>query len=143
MQITDVQVKLVNGRDPKLRAFCSMTVDHEFVVRDIKIIERDQGHFVAMPARKMSHHCSRCGTKNHLRARFCNNCAAPLPDTRARKDPSGRMKLHADIAHPINADCRQRIQETVLEAFRRELELSLQPGYRPKDLGDEGDDETL
>jgi stage V sporulation protein G len=143
MQITDVQVKLVSGRDAKLRAFCSMTVDHEFVVRDIKIIERDEGHFVAMPSRKMSDHCARCGTKNHLRARFCNNCGTPFPDNRARKDPHGRMKLHADIAHPINADCRQRIQETVLEAFRKELELSLQPGYMPKDLGDEGDEELL
>jgi stage V sporulation protein G len=143
MQITDVQVKLVTGRDAKLRAFCSMTLDNEFIVRDIKIIERDEGHLVAMPSRKMSDHCPQCGTKNHLRARYCNNCGAPFPENRAKVDSRGRVKLHADIAHPINADCRQRIQQTLLAAFQEELALSLQPGYTPKDLDDGPDDEAI
>jgi stage V sporulation protein G len=94
-----------------------------------------------MPSRKMSDHCLKCGTKNHLRARYCNHCGAPFSDRRAKMDVRGRMKLHADIAHPINAECRQRIQDTVLQAFRKELELSLQPGYMPKELGDEPDDD--
>ena len=50
------------------------------------------------------------------------------------------MKLHADIAHPINAECRQKIQEKVTVAFEEELEKSKQPGYKPVDL-DEPDDE--
>ena len=41
----------------------------------------------------------------------------------------GRLKLHADIAHPINAECRQEIERKVLEAYDRELERSRQPGY--------------
>ncbi len=141
MEISEVRVKLIENKDDRLKAFCSATMDNEFVVRDIKIIEGTSGYFVAMPSRKMSDHCEKCGGKNHLRARFCNNCGAALPDDRARKDMKGRMKLHADIAHPINADCRKKIQDKVIAAFTEELEKSKQPGYKPVDM-DEPDDEV-
>ena len=68
MEITEVRVKLVDNKDDRLKAFCSVTMDNEFVVRDIKIIEGTNGYFVAMPSRKMSDHCDKCGGKNHLRA---------------------------------------------------------------------------
>jgi stage V sporulation protein G len=141
MEITEVRVKLVRNKDDRLKAFCSVTLDNEFVIRDIKIIEGTGGHFVAMPSRKMSDHCEKCGGKNHLRARFCNNCGAKLPENRTKKDPKGRMKLHADIAHPINTKCRQRIQEKVVAMFEEEVERSKQPGYQPVDL-DESDDDV-
>ena len=141
MEITEVRVKLVSQTDDRLKAFCSITIDNEFVVRDIKIIEGTGGYFVAMPSRKMSDHCEKCGGKNHLRAKFCNNCGSKLAENRVRKDPKGRMKLHADIAHPINAQCRQSIQKKVTEAFEQEFEKSKEPGYEPIDL-DEADDEV-
>ena len=140
MEISEVRVKLINNKDDRLKAFCSLTMDNEFVIRDIKIIEGATGYFVAMPSRKMSDHCQKCGGKNHLRARFCNNCGASLSENRARKDFKGRMKLHADIAHPINADCRRKIQEKVTSAFEEELEKSKQPGYQPPDMDDFEDD---
>jgi stage V sporulation protein G len=139
MEISEVRVKLVNNKDDRLKAFCSMTLDGSFVIRDIKVIEGVSGYFVAMPSRKMSDHCEKCSGKNHLRARFCNNCGAVLSDNRARKDPKGRMKLHADIAHPINADCRQIIQERIVKSFEEELERSKLPGYKPIEM-DEPDD---
>lgn len=139
MEITEVRVKLVANKDDRLKGFCSMTLDNEFVVRDVKVIEGTSGLFVAMPSRKMSDHCDKCGGKNHLRARFCNNCGAALSENRAKKDAKGRMKLHADIAHPINTECRRRIQERIVEAFEEEIEKSKEPGYKPVDL-DEGDD---
>ena len=141
MEITEVRVKLIDNKDDRLKAFCSMTIDKEFVIRDIKIIEGTSGYFVAMPSRKMSDHCEKCGGKNHLRAKFCNNCAASLPQERAKKDFKGRMKLHADIAHPINADCRKRIQNAVINAFKEEMEKSKQPDYKPVEL-EEPDDEV-
>ncbi len=141
MKISEVRVKLVDNKDDRLKAFCSVTMDNEFVVRDIKVIEGTGGLFVAMPSRKMSDHCEKCGSKNHLRAKFCNNCGGSLPENRAKKDMKGRMKLHADIAHPINAECRQRIQEEVIIAFNEEMEKSKQPGYKPMDM-DEPDDEV-
>lgn len=141
MQITEVRVKLVENKDDRLKAFCSVTMDNEFVIRDIKIIEGTSGYFVAMPSRKMSDHCDKCGGKNHLRAKYCNNCGGALSENRAKKDIKGRMKLHADIAHPINVECRRRIQEKVTVAFEEELEKSKQPGYKPQEM-DEPDDEV-
>lgn len=141
MEITEVRVKLISNKDDRLKAFCSITMDNEFVVRDIKIIEGTNGYFVAMPSRKMSDHCEKCGGKNHLRAKFCNNCGGSMPDDRARRDFKGRMKLHADIAHPINASCRQKIQEKVTTGFEEELEKSKEPGYKPVEF-DEPDDEV-
>ena len=140
MEISEVRVKLIDNKDDRLKAFCSVTMDNEFVVRDIKVIEGTSGYFVAMPSRKMSDHCDKCGAKNHLRARFCNNCGAALPEDRAKKDFKGRMKLHADIAHPINAECRRKIQEKVIAAFNEELEKSKQPGYKPVEMDEPDDD---
>jgi stage V sporulation protein G len=141
MKITEVHIKLVRSKGDKLKAFCSITLDDEFVIRDIKVIEGTDGYFVAMPSRKMSDHCAKCGCKNHLRARFCNRCGAELPESRAKKGPQGRMKLHADIAHPINVRCRQTIQQKVVAAFEEELKKSTLPGYEPPDW-DELDDEV-
>ncbi len=136
MEISEVRVKMVANKDDRLKAFCSMTLDNDFVVRDIKVIEGTGGLFVAMPSRKMSDHCEKCGGKNHLRAKFCNNCGGTLSENRAKQDVKGRMKLHADIAHPINAECRRRIQATIVEAFEDELKRSQEPGYKPVDLDD-------
>lgn len=139
MEITEVRVKLVSNQDDRLKAFCSMTLDNDFVIRDIKIIEGSGGLFVAMPSRKMSDHCPKCGGKNHLRANYCNNCGASLSPERARKDAKGRMKLHADIAHPINPSCRNSIQDRIIEAFHEEVEKSKLPGYTPIEDFDEPD----
>ena len=140
MEISEVRVKMVANQDDRLKAFCSMTLDNEFVIRDIKIIEGTGGLFVAMPSRKMSDHCPKCGGKNHLRAKFCGNCGARLPENRVKPDTRGRMKLTAAIAHTINAQCKRKIQETIIEAFNEELERSKQPGYQPVNLDDEDTD---
>lgn len=140
MEITEVRVRLIRTRDERLKAYCSMTVDHEFVIRDIKIIEGAGGYFVAMPSRKMSDHCEKCGGKNHIRAKYCNTCGRALPASRAKKDSQGKIRFHADIAHPINLECRRRIQREVVDAYQEELEKSRQPGYQPLEM-DEPDDE--
>ena len=51
MQITDVRVRKVS-KDGKMKAVVSITIDNEFVVHDIKVIEGDKGLFIAMPSRK-------------------------------------------------------------------------------------------
>jgi stage V sporulation protein G len=131
MEITEVRVKLVEKSGERLRAFCSITLDGAFVIRDLKVIGGTGGAFVAMPSRKLADRCPRCRTKNHLRARFCNECGQKLNDNRAPKDRQGRAKLHADIAHPINTACREMIQEAVIKAYEQELERSKSPDYRP------------
>ena len=52
MQITDVRVRKVVATEGKLKAVVSITIDDEFVVHDIKVIEGEKGLFIAMPSRK-------------------------------------------------------------------------------------------
>lgn len=132
MRITEVRIKLMDDADDRLQAFCSITFDDCFVVRDLKIIEGASGPFVAMPSRKLTAHCPQCGSKNHLRAAHCNQCGLRLKGDLAVKDQEGRAKLYADIAHPINSQCREMIQERVIAEYRAELERSQQPGYTSK-----------
>lgn len=54
MQITDVRVRKTVAKEGKLRAVVSITIDDEFVVHDIKVIEGEKGLFIAMPSRKAS-----------------------------------------------------------------------------------------
>lgn len=54
MQITDVRVRKVVAKEGKLKAVVSITLDDEFVVHDIKVIEGEKGLFIAMPSRKAS-----------------------------------------------------------------------------------------
>lgn len=165
MELTEVRINLCGDRGGRLKAFCSLTFDNTFVIRDVKLIDGNDGLFLAMPSRKLCDHCPACNEKNHLRARFCNNCGRRLNEDRYQQlrnghgnghghgngngnghaprsfpghangngngsgHAGGRLKLHADIAHPINAECRQHIERRVLEAYDRELERSRQPGY--------------
>jgi stage V sporulation protein G len=129
VNITEVRIKLVEENNERLQAFCSVTFANAFVVRDLKIIEGTKGSFVAMPSRKLTDRCGSCGCKNHLRARYCNQCGHKLDENRAVRDADGRAKLHADIAHPINSACREVIQTAVLRAYQEERERAKQPDY--------------
>ena len=80
MQITDVRVRRVT-KAGKMRAIVSITIDNEFVIHDIKVIEGEKGLFIAMPSRKSA---------------------------------DGEYR---DIAHPINSETRQRIQDFILEKY--------------------------
>ena len=129
MEITEVRIKLMEDSDDRLQGFCSITFDNCFVVRDLKIIEGTSGPFVAMPSRKLTAHCHHCGSKNHLKANYCNQCGARQREAPTIRDSEGRAKLYADIAHPINSGCRDMIQKRVISEYRTELERSQQPGY--------------
>ena len=53
MQITDVRIRKIE-KEGKMKGVVSITIDEEFVVHDIKIIEGDKGLFIAMPSRRGS-----------------------------------------------------------------------------------------
>lgn len=129
MHVTEVRIKLMEEPGERLKAFCSITFDDCFVVRDLKIIDGASGPFVAMPSRKLTSHCVKCGMKNHLRANYCNQCGVRQAEGRALRDADGRAKLYADIAHPINAACREKIQNAVVEEYFLEIERAKEPGY--------------
>ncbi len=84
MQITDIRIRKVD-KEGKMKAVVSITIDEEFVVHDIKVIEGEKGMFIAMPS---------------------------------RKDADGEYR---DVAHPINSDTRERIQQLILEKYQAEI----------------------
>lgn len=139
MDITEVRIKLMFAdQEERLLGFCSVTFDHAFVVRDLKIIRGGTGPFVAMPSRKLMDRCQSCSYKNPLRAAYCNHCGTALDDDRSYKQPNGKAKLYTDIAHPINSTCRDLIQEVVLIAYEKEVLLAEQHDYecRYEDYGE-------
>jgi stage V sporulation protein G len=131
MEITEVRVRLAERKQDRLRAFCSVTFDDAFVIRDVKVIQGDQGLFVAMPSRKLTDRCPSCRAKNQLRSRYCSDCGVKLPNNRAELDDRGRPRLYVDIAHPVNAEARTQIEKAVLAAYEEELVRSREPGYKP------------
>ena len=82
MVITDVRVRKV-AKDGKMKAVVSITLDDEFVVHDIKVIEGEKGLFIAMPSRKAA---------------------------------DGEYR---DIAHPINSETREKIQQIILDEYEK------------------------
>lgn len=84
MNITDVRIRKV-AKEGKMKAVVSITIDDEFVVHDIKVIEGDKGLFIAMPSRKAA---------------------------------DGEYR---DIAHPINSETREIIQNMILMRYREAL----------------------
>ena len=83
MEISEVKVFPVN--EERLKAYVTITLDGCFIVRDLKIIDGNNGLFVAMPSKK-------------------------------RKDGTFR-----DIAHPLNSECREKMETTILETYRNEI----------------------
>lgn len=130
MEITEVKIFLKESEDKKLKAFATMTFDDAFVVRNVKVINGNKGLFVAMPSRKMRQSCPKCGFKNAIRSRFCNQCGAamesplPLPPAEGESgERSIRQSEHRDIAHPINSEFRDYIQRKVIEAYEKEKSM--------------------
>ena len=99
MQLTEVRVNLCGQSAGRLKAFCSLTFDDTFVVRDVKLIEGPDGLFLAMPSRKLCDHCPRCGEKNHLRARFCNGCGSRLDENRYMRNGHMNGNGHGRYGH--------------------------------------------
>ena len=85
MQITDVRIRKI-AKEGKMNAIVSITLDGEFVVHDIKVIEGEKGLFIAMPSRRAG---------------------------------DGEYR---DIAHPINSETREMIQNIILEKYETVLE---------------------
>ncbi len=136
MNITEVRVKLLDNQPDKLRGFASITIENQLVIRDLKIIEGAHGLFIAMPSRKLCDRCPSCAGKNHLRARFCNDCGRRLRSDRGEHDERGRLRLYADISHPIHQKARDFVEGQVLVAYKEEVARSQQDGYVAQSFDD-------
>ncbi|MBN1521239.1 MAG: SpoVG family protein [Candidatus Aureabacteria bacterium] len=114
VQITEVRLSRRNSKDGKLKAFATITFDNQFVIRDLKIIDGKKGLFVAMPSKKIYDSCPKCGKKNPIRNNFCGKCGARLNPKRM-----DRREEHRDIAHPINSQTRDYIQDIVIGEYKK------------------------
>ncbi|MHC4696132.1 MAG: septation protein SpoVG family protein [Planctomycetota bacterium] len=122
MEVTDIRMRLVADRTDRLKAFCTVTFDEEFVIRDIKVVEGPDGFFIAMPSRKLSAACPGCRHKNQVRARFCEECGKKLKAQPVSQDPAMRTRLYRDIAHPITPAFREKLQTCIIDAYQVECE---------------------
>ena len=124
MEITEVRVFLKDSPDKKLKAYATVTFDNAFVVRNIKVIEGGGGLFIAMPSRKLKTPCLKCGFRNEVKSKYCNQCAAQLPAVSrpisSDQEANGAQSEHRDIAHPITQTFRDYLQKKVLEAYEAE-----------------------
>jgi len=132
MKITEVRIFSAESRDGKLKAFATMTFDDWFVVRNVKIIQGNNGFFVAMPSRKAMDPCPKCRFKNARGSRFCNQCGAQIGQGQVAEASEERQGSHMDIAHPITQECRVYIQEKILEAYNSEMGKGLPEGEARK-----------
>ncbi len=122
MEITDIRIFLQPRSDNKLKAYATLTLDHAFVVRNVKVIEGTKGLFVAMPSERVKEPCPKCGFRNVVHSKFCNQCGGTLNQPGQHEEHTGdtpeeRQAEHRDIAHPITMECREYIQKKVLEAY--------------------------
>jgi stage V sporulation protein G len=134
MKITEVRVFPTESKDGKLKAFATMTFDDWFVVRNVKVIQGNNGLFVAMPSRKAVDSCRKCGFKNARGSKFCNECGAKLGRSVVQEDIEGRKQsVHMDIAHPVTQECRVYIQKEILDAYQKEFDRKKTEGsaYKP------------
>ena len=118
MEITEVRVSLRESEGKRLKAYATITLDNSFVVRNIKVIEGNNGLFVAMPARKLKQFCPRCGKKVDVGSQYCSYCGVQLPPPRESED--SRHTTHQDLAHPINQEFRDYLQSKVLDSYHDE-----------------------
>ena len=103
MEITEVRIKLMednSGSNERLQAFCSITFDDMFVIRDLKIIEGAKGFFVAMPSRKLTLQVVPPGSaRSKSSTKVCGSTQRPAAPTGqsllaaacARGSPNGTM----------------------------------------------------
>ena len=90
MQVTDVRERRVE-KDGKMKAIVSITLDNEFVIHDIKVIEGEKGLFIAMPSRKAADgeyrdiaHPINSGTRDMIQSIILNKCeTTPLENEMA------------------------------------------------------------
>jgi stage V sporulation protein G len=124
MEITEIRVFLKDSPDKKLKAYATITFDNSFVVRNIKVIEGTNGAFIAMPSRKIKQPCPKCGFKNEVRSKYCNQCAAGIPiaprPLGQQSTLSDAQSEHKDIVHPITQAFREYLQKEVLGAYSLE-----------------------
>ena len=101
MQVTDVRVRRVE-KEGKMKAIVSITLDNEFVIHDIKVIEGEKGLFIAMPSRKAADgeyrdiaHPINSGTRDMIQTIILNKYETTLLENEAERAAMAYSFLHS------------------------------------------------
>lgn len=138
MQITEIRIFPKEGQDKKLQAYATVTFDHCFVVRNIKVIQGTSGLFIAMPSRKMRYVCPRCRSKYETGAKYCSQCGTALGSKpMVAESHEDNRNEHRDIAHPITQEFRDYVQNEVLKTYAEEIKKFVPGSSRPPQFEDE------
>ncbi len=117
MELTEIRITLGSPDELPLCGYCSVTFDHCFVVHDLRILKQNDRLFVAMPSRKRMVACPLCHQKNAVQSRYCNNCGRGLKST-GGSGPDTAGRLYNDIAHPVNSEFRDLLEQAILREYR-------------------------
>ena len=129
MNVTEVLVDLVD-QHARLKAFCSVTFDHVFVVHSIRLVEIEGRLVVCMPNRKRTLGCVSCRKQVPITDRHCGHCSGAQPTYQDRlercrqelNDPGTKVREFIDLCHPIDRHWRKDMEDIVLDAYRKKLQ---------------------
>ena len=125
MNITDVRVRKV-AKEGKMKAVVSITIDDEFVVHDIKVIEGEKGLFIAMPSRKATDgeyrdiaHPINSGTREKIQTIILKQYEQAMAEAEAEIEKATKKASASQMVQQINFAFReiQRQFETVETAL--------------------------
>ena len=94
MKITEIKINLTTNQEP-VKAFVSITIDDCFRINDLRIIKKTESNTVKM--------------------------FVAMPSKKTR-NPNRLQQIFKDIAHPINAETRKYVEETVLKEYEKALQ---------------------
>lgn len=114
MKITEIRITPAEEREKPLVAYCSLTLEGCFAVHDLRLLQKHDRLFVAMPCRKRMIPCNRCTCKNIVQARFCNFCGSELEGP---FQEDAERRIYIDVAHPVNETFRNELEKAILAKF--------------------------
>lgn len=121
MEVTGVRIKMAGDQGPtgRLLAFCSVELDRQLVVHDVRVIKGNDGSpFVSMPAVPLTDHCEACDAKNPIQNVYCCKCGVFLGPAEEVLNDKGKPVRFRDIAHPVSREFRDVLDRAVLNAYR-------------------------
>ena len=114
MEISKIEVRIVDGKSLRLKAFAAIEFDNVLRITNLRIIEGPKRMFIAMPSRENSKRCKDCGKKISHRDLFCSGCGKE----QAVSLPSVKYK---DMVYFVQKDFAVKNEEKILDEYRKVL----------------------
>lgn len=138
--ITEIQITIPDPkRDDRVRGYLSIKFNDAYILRDLKIIEKNENDgstklLLSMPSRDNYVHCvdATCGKRTPAKGRFCMYCRCELPRA-ARRDDGGEAHYY-EVFNPLYSEARKLLEELLFQAFLTHYHSGQWEFGKPKDL---------